>query len=231
MEEKPDGFSRIGSAISGFFAVIARFFAEFATAMAKGDLFVKLTLVWWGAGYLRRKQYVKALLMTLLEAAVILFTVNFAMNYVPKFGTLGTVQAEQVFNMKTMQSEWNNYDNSFMILLFSLCSFVIWFATAIVCIRNVVNVYALQKEAQLDGLRVCQDDLQRGHFCQLHSGGRPVQDAGKEPDQHLLHPVLLRRRACLHSHFHPVHDHAEVLCGGRHQRRSQRITLFPLFSS
>ena len=99
MEEKPDGFSRIGSAISGFFAVIARFFAEFATAMAKGDLFVKLTLVWWGAGYLRRKQYVKALLMTLLEAAVILFTVNFAMNYVPKFGTLGTVQAEQVFRV------------------------------------------------------------------------------------------------------------------------------------
>ena len=76
MEEKPDGFSQIGSAISGFFAVIARFFAEFATAMAKGDLFVKLTLVWWGAGYLRRKQYVKALLMTLLEAAVILFTVT-----------------------------------------------------------------------------------------------------------------------------------------------------------
>ena len=149
MEEKPDGFSRIGSAISGFFGGIARFFAEFAMAMAKGDLFVKLTLVWWGAGYLRRKQYVKALLMTLLEAAVILFSVNFAMNYVPKFGTLGTVQAEQVFNMKTMQSEWNDYDNSFMILLFSLCSFVIWFATAIVCIRNVVNVYALQKEAQL----------------------------------------------------------------------------------
>lgn len=149
MEEKPDGFSRIGSAISGFFWGIARFFAEFAMAMAKGDLFVKLTLVWWGAGYLRRKQYVKALLMTLLEAAVILFSVNFAMNYVPKFGTLGTVQAEQVFNMKTMQSEWNDYDNSFMILLFSLFSFVIWFAAGIVCIRNVVNVYALQKEAQL----------------------------------------------------------------------------------
>ena len=113
MEEKPDGFSRIGSTISGFFAVIARFFVEFA---AKGDLFVKLTLVWWGAGYLRRKQYVKALLMTLLKTAVILFTVNFAMNYVPKFGTLGTVQVEQVFNMKTMQSEWNDYDNSFMVL-------------------------------------------------------------------------------------------------------------------
>ena len=148
MEAKTSGLSRLGSAVSGFFAVIARFFTEFGTAMAKGDLFVKLSLLWWGAGYFRRKQYVKALLMTLLEIAVIVFTLNFAMAYVPKFGTLGTVQAEQVFNMQTMQTEWNDYDNSFMILLFSLFSFVIWFVAAVVCLRNVVNVYELQMQAQ-----------------------------------------------------------------------------------
>ena len=148
MEATMSGLTKIGSAISGFFAVIARFFSEFGTAMAKGDAFVKLSLLWWGAGYFRRKQYAKALLMTLLEIAVIAFTLNFAMAYVPKFGTLGTVQAEQVFNMQTMQTEWNDYDNSFMILLFSLFSFVIWFAAAVVCMRNVVNVYELQKQAQ-----------------------------------------------------------------------------------
>lgn len=148
MEATTSGLAKIGSTISGFFAVIARFFSEFGTAMAKGDLFVKLSLVWWGAGYFRRKQYAKALLMTLLEIAVIVFTLNFAMDYVPKFGTLGTVQAEQVFNIQTMQTEWNDYDNSFMILLFSLFSFVIWFAAAIVCIRNVVKAYELQKLAQ-----------------------------------------------------------------------------------
>ena len=148
MEATMSGLTKIGSAISGFFAVIARFFSEFGTAMAKGDVFVKLSLLWWGAGYFRRKQYAKALLMTLLEIAVIVFTLNFAMAYVPKFGTLGTVQAEQVFNMQTMQTEWNDYDNSFMILLFSLFSFVIWFAAAVVCMRNVVNVYELQKQAQ-----------------------------------------------------------------------------------
>lgn len=148
MEATMSGLTKIGSAISGFFAVIARFFAEFGTAMAKGDLFVKLSLLWWGAGYFRRKQYAKALLMTLLEIAVIVFTLNFAMAYVPKFGTLGTVQAEQVFNMQTMQTEWNDYDNSFMILLFSLFSFVIWFAAAVVCMRNVVNAYELQMQAQ-----------------------------------------------------------------------------------
>lgn len=148
MEATMSGLTKIGSAISGFFAVIARFFSEFGTAMAKGDVFVKLSLLWWGAGYFRRKQYVKAILMTLLEIAVIVFTLNFAMAYVPKFSTLGTVQAEQVFNMQTMQTEWNDYDNSFMILLFSLFSFVIWFAAAVVCMRNVVNAYELQIQAQ-----------------------------------------------------------------------------------
>lgn len=148
MEATMSGLTKIGSAISGFFAVIARFFSEFGTAMAKGDVFVKLSLLWWGAGYFRRKQYVKAILMTLLEIAVIVFTLNFAMAYVPKFGTLGTIQAEQVFNMQTMQTEWNDYDNSFMILLFSLFSFVIWFVAAVVCMRNVVNAYELQMQAQ-----------------------------------------------------------------------------------
>ena len=149
MEEKSGGFSQIAGGISGFFAVIARFFAEFGNAMAKGDIFVKLSLIWWGAGYFRRKQYAKALLMTLLEIAILAFTFTFALDYVPKFGTLGTVQAEQVFNMKTMQSEWNDYDNSFMILLFSLFSFVVWAAAIVLCMRNVVNAYELQKQAEM----------------------------------------------------------------------------------
>ncbi len=121
------------------------FFSRFAAALVKGDLFVKLSLIWWGAGYVRRRQYVKAVLMTLLEAAVILFTAGFAMEYVPKFFTLGTVKAEKVFNMQTMKSEFNNYDHSFKILLFSLISFVIWIAAVFACIANVGNVYLLQE--------------------------------------------------------------------------------------
>lgn len=149
MEEKVSGLSRIVGGVSSIMRAIGRFFAEFGTAMAKGDLFVKLSLIWWGAGYIRRKQYVRALIMTLLEIALIVFTLNFAMDYVPKFGSLGTVKAEQVFNMQTMKTEWNDYDNSFMILLFSLFSFVVWFAGAFVCMRNVVAVYNLQNDARL----------------------------------------------------------------------------------
>ena len=130
------------AAVSGFFKAIGGFFADFGTAVVKGDAFVKLSLIWMGAGYAKRKQYVKAALMTLLEIAVIVFSVKFAMQYVPKFSTLGTVKMEKVFNMKTMKSEFNDYDNSFTILLFSLFSFVV---AAVVWFKNVINAYALQK--------------------------------------------------------------------------------------
>lgn len=133
------------AAVSGFFKSIGGFFADFGTAVVKGDAFVKLSLIWMGAGYAKRKQYVKAVLMTLLEIAVIVFSVKFAMQYVPKFSTLGTVKMEKVFNMKTMKSEFNDYDNSFTILLFSLFSFVVWFAAAVVWFKNVINAYTLQK--------------------------------------------------------------------------------------
>lgn len=132
------------AAVGGFFKAVGGFFSDFGTAVAKGDIFVKLSLLWWGAGYARRKQYIKALIMTAVEVAVILFTIFFAMEYVPKFGSLGTVKAEKVFNPKTMKSDFNDYDNSFMILLFSLFSFVVWFAAFIVWIKNTQNVYKLQ---------------------------------------------------------------------------------------
>lgn len=135
-------------AVGGFFRAIGGFFSSFGTAVAKGDVFVKLSLLWWGAGYARRKQYAKAVIMTVLEVALILFTFGFAMEYVPKFASLGTVKPEKVFNMKTMKNEWNDYDNSFQILLFSLFSFVVWFAAFIVWIKNVVNAYELQKKAE-----------------------------------------------------------------------------------
>lgn len=151
MEEKQSALSRIGAFFGGFFGAIGEFFADFGHAFWHGDAFVKLTLLWWGAGSFRRRQYVKALLLTLLEAAVIVFTFGFALRYVPKFGTLGTVQAEKVFNMQTMQSEWNDYDNSFMILLFSLFSFVLWAAAAAVCLRSVVSAYRIQQTARCGG--------------------------------------------------------------------------------
>lgn len=139
--------------IGSIFSALAAFFADFGKAVVNGDWAVKLSLLWMGAGYARRKQYIKAILMTLLEIAIIVFTIQISMQYVPKFLTLGTVQAEQVFNMETMKTEWNDYDNSFLILLLSLFSFVVWFIAFIIWVKNVINVYELQKRAE-QGLHI-----------------------------------------------------------------------------
>ncbi len=136
------------SGISKFFGSIGGFFRDFGQAVVKGDLFVKLSLIWMGAGYIRRKQFVKGIIMTLLEVAMFIFTFGFALEYVPKFGTLGTVKQESVFNIVTMQNEFNDYDHSFMILLFSVVSFVIWASFLFVYMRNVVNCYNLQLLAE-----------------------------------------------------------------------------------
>ena len=87
--------------VAGFFGGIGRFFRGFGEAVAKGDLFVKLSLIWMGAGYFRRKQYVKSIL-----------------------------------------------DNSFMILLFSVVSIVIWVVFLLIWISNVKHAYELQKMSE-----------------------------------------------------------------------------------
>lgn len=130
------------------FIDVANCLHKFAIALVDGDLFVRLSLVWMGAGFFRRKQYLKSFLITALEIIVILYSVFFASQYIPKFNTLGTVKQESVFNAVTMKKEFNDYDNSFMILLYSLVSIVIWIIFFVIYIRNIIHQYDLQKMAE-----------------------------------------------------------------------------------
>lgn len=136
---------RVKTALGSFFGAIGGFFKKFGTAVAQGDIFVKLSLLWMGAGYCRRKQFIKAILITIFEVAVIAFTFGFALDYVSKFSTLGTVQQESVFNVMTMKNEFNDYDHSFLILLMSLVSFVVWIIFAVIYLNNVIHAFELQK--------------------------------------------------------------------------------------
>ncbi len=142
--EKQDKKS-VGQAIIDFFKAIGRFFADFGRAVAKGDIFTKLTVLVWGIGYARRKQFIKAILLTALEAFFVWFTISFAMDYVPKFATLGTLERQEpVFNIITMQYEELPYDHSFKILLYSLFSFVVWFAAFVIELKVVIGSYRVQ---------------------------------------------------------------------------------------
>ena len=123
-----------------------KFFKEFCTAVSKGDIFVKLSLLFMGAGYFARKQIINGIIMMLLEAVFAVMCVGYAAPNLAKFGTLGTVQFEQVFDPLTLKSTVNDYDNSFQILLNSIIALFLIVVFILVYISNVKTVYRLQMD-------------------------------------------------------------------------------------
>ena len=123
-----------------------KFFKEFCIAVAKGDIFVKLSLLFMGAGYFARKQIINGIIMMLLEAVFAVMCVGYAAPNLAKFGTLGTVQFEQVFDPLTLKSTVNDYDNSFQILLNSIIALFLIVVFILVYISNVKTVYRLQMD-------------------------------------------------------------------------------------
>ena len=80
----------------GFLQSLKWFLLDFGEAVRNGDIFVKLSLLVMGVGYARRRQYAKAFIVTAIQAAFILYTCLFSVQYVAKFDTLGDVQYEKV---------------------------------------------------------------------------------------------------------------------------------------
>ncbi len=123
---------------------VGKYFKDLGTAVAKGDIWVKLSTVLMGAGYFARKQVINGIIMCLVEVLFVVLCVGYAAPNLAKFGTLGTVQFEQVFDPLTMTSTVNDYDNSFLILLNSIISLFIIFVFAVFYISNLKAVYRLQ---------------------------------------------------------------------------------------
>ncbi len=142
------GRSGFLAAVADTFRGIGRFFADFGRAVVKGDVFVKLSLLVMGVGYARRRQYIKALLITAFQAAIIVFIWKFSAQYLAKFDTLGTVKAEQYFDIKLFTNVWNDYDHSFKILLYSVISIVVILAAFFIWMQNVVHAYRLQLDEE-----------------------------------------------------------------------------------
>ena len=126
---------------------------EFGLSIVKGDIWVKLSLVIMGAGYFGRKQIAKGIIMTLFEVAFIAFVVGVGVPNLSKFGTLGTVQFEQVFDLATMTNKVNDFDNSFLILLLSIIALIFISVFVVIYIANMIHVYHLQ-QLKAEGKRI-----------------------------------------------------------------------------
>lgn len=123
---------------------IGNYFKNLGIAFVKGDIWVKLSAIVMGVGYFARKQIINGIIMLLVEAVFVVMCIGYAAPNLAKFGTLGTVQFEQVFDPLTMTSTVNDYDNSFMILLNSIIALFMILVFVIFWIANMKAVYRLQ---------------------------------------------------------------------------------------
>ena len=126
---------------------IKKYFVDLGTAIVKGDVWTKLSLVVMGAGYIGRKQYIKGILMTALQILFGWFLFGFAWDYLLKFDTLGDVEREAYFDPITMTDVVNDYDNSLLILLMGTLSIIVIGAFIFLYISNVKKAYRLQLDA------------------------------------------------------------------------------------
>lgn len=127
---------------------IGNYFKNLGVAFAKGDVWVKLSAVLMGTGYIARKQIVNGIIMFMVEALFAVMCIGYAAPNLAKFGTLGTVQFEQVFDPLTLTSMVNDYDNSFLILLNSIISLFLMVVFVLFWIANMKAVYRLQQKKE-----------------------------------------------------------------------------------
>ena len=109
---------------------------SFLTAFLRGDGWVKASALVWGLGAFRRGQRLKGLLL-LVEEAAFLLGIALTWPYLRKLTTLGTVQAERIWDAVTRRNVWNDYDNSFLILLFSVVGLLLIGLFLLQCARMV----------------------------------------------------------------------------------------------
>lgn len=125
-------------------------------AFRRGDGWVKLSAILWGAGSFRRGQRGKAALL-FLEEALFIAAITLMLPAVVKLPTLGTVQAERIWDPVTRRNVWNDYDNSFLILLFGVIGVLLICLFLVQCARMIIHARQAERLARtghpLSGLR------------------------------------------------------------------------------
>lgn len=94
-------------------------------AAREGGFFTRLSFLVMGAGCIRCRQYARGLLYFLTQIGFFFFFRDFALQYLRKFGTLGTETQRKVWNETLQIYQRFPGDNSMLILLYSVLSLAV----------------------------------------------------------------------------------------------------------
>lgn len=120
-----------------FFASVWSYLTGLVKDFVEGDVWVKLSALLWGSSCVARKQYLKGILLTVVEALFAYLIPVVFWPYMSKLNTLGTVQQQRVYNPETRKNEFNDYDNSFLILLFGVIGCVLLLVAVTMWVRSI----------------------------------------------------------------------------------------------
>ena len=88
----------------------------------------------WGVSCFRQGKPLKGILL-FAEEALLLLGISMTLPYVGKLPTLGTVRAERIWDPITRRNLWNDYDNSFLILLLGVVGILLMLTFMVQCVR------------------------------------------------------------------------------------------------
>ena len=141
-------FKRMPSRLKAFFKAIpkklyklwlafAGIFINIGRAARDGDWKTRTSFGIMGFGLFFRKQYLRATLYLLFEVLFVLYMVFFGWKYLVKIGSLGEVAHVEAWNEALGIYEDRFYDNSLLILLYSLLTIFIMAAFVYMWYQNV----------------------------------------------------------------------------------------------
>ena len=141
-------FKRLPSSFSAFFKAIpkklykfwlafAGIFLNIGNAAKEGDWKTRTSFAVMGFGLIARKQYLRGILYLLFEVLFVLYMVFFGWKYLAKMGSLGEVACKSYVDELTGVTKYVYYDNSLLILLYSLLTIFIMAAFVYMWYQNV----------------------------------------------------------------------------------------------
>lgn len=153
------GFKNFGKGFLKFFKGIPHAFVNLFKKLGSliyspihyfryGNWKSRLSFVIFGFGHVTNGQVFRGICFFLYEVAFILFIALFGGHYLVRFGTLGTVNPQDVMDDYGVPRGY--YDNSFQILLYSILTMVFILITVVVWYVNIKQAYEIHKMKQIN---------------------------------------------------------------------------------
>ncbi len=153
-------FKNLPATIWKYIKKILNPFLTLWEALVYGDWKTRLSFIFMGFGLISRKQFVRGFLYLAFEIIFFLFIGFWGWKYLSLFGTLGTIESQEIWDASQGIYVTVQGDNSLLILLYgTVCLLVIlgFFATYVSSIKQSYN---LQQVCNVNGKIVTfKDDL------------------------------------------------------------------------